>query len=187
MFKRLLLGIVIGLVVGAGAAALLIKGLHVLAFGATGLGTMTAYVAALLTGAFVALVAGKPFWAKGAWIEVGLKAFFGSLLAAGGMFALRRWGLMHVPLPAGLSPADDPTAMIGYLPAVTMPVIATVLSMFFEIDNTEAPPEEATSQKPAGKAQQVRVAASPSKRGSRVSKEEAVGEEEVAASKRLRS
>src|SRR5579863_4587293 len=130
MLKRLLSGIVIGLVLGGLAAAALVKGLGMLLFAATGAGTVTAYLAALATGAVVALIAGKPIWAKGAWIEVGLKAFFGSLLAAGGMFALRKWGVTTLNLSSFGAGPDLPTA-IGYLPAVALPVIATVLSMFF--------------------------------------------------------
>jgi hypothetical protein len=181
MLKRLIVGIVIGLVVGAIAAGAVIKGLGVLSFATANLGTMLAYVAALATGAFVALVAGKPFWAKGAWIEVGLKAFFGSLLAAGGMFALRRWGMM----PVNLASFGAGSGALGYLPAASLPIIATVLSVFFEIDNTNAP-EEAAPAKAAGKTQ-VRVAASAGKAGARASKDEVESEEEPAASKKLRS
>jgi energy-converting hydrogenase Eha subunit A len=184
MLKRLISGIVIGLVVGAIAAAGVIKGLHVLSFAEANLGTMIAYVAALATGAFVALVAGKPVWAKGAWIEVGLKAFFGSLLAAGGMFALRRWGLMSINL-AGFGAG---AGALGYLPASALPIIATLLSIFFEIDNTDAP-EEPAPAKLAGKPQ-VRVAASTSgasSKGARVVKDEGDGEDEPVASKKQRS
>ena len=180
MLKRLMTGIVIGLVVGALAAAALIKGFGVVLFMGTGLGTMTAYLAALATGAFVALVAGKPVWAKGAWIEVGLKAFFGSLLAAGGMFALRKWGGMNV----NLSSFGAGEGAIGFLPAAALPIIAMVLSMFFEIDNTDPPEEQASPKsmaaKPAAKAlpgaSKVRVAAS--------AKEELEAEEEAVASKK---
>jgi len=180
MLKRLLTGIVIGLVVGVGAAAALIKGLGVLSFAAVNLGTMLAYVAALATGAFVALVAGKPIWAKGAWIEVGLKAFFGSLLAAGGMFALRRWGLATVNL-ASIGAGAGP---IGYLPAASLPIIATVLSVFFEIDNTDAPEEPAAPPQKAGKPQ-LRVAPVPS-RASDGAGAETDDEEAAAASRKQR-
>ncbi len=181
MLKRLLVGMVIGLIVGIGAAAAVIKGLGVGIFAATSLGTLTAYVAALATGAFVALVAGKPVWAKGAWIEVGLKAFFGSLLAAGGMFALRRWGVTGVNL-ASFGGGAGP---IGFLPGASLPIIATLLSMFFEIDNTDAKEEQAPG-KAAGKPQ-IRVAASAHAKGPRVSKDEVESEEEPGASKKLRS
>jgi hypothetical protein len=184
MLKRLMVGIVIGVVVGAIAAAAVIKGLHMALFAATTGGTLMAYVAALATGAFVALVAGKPVWAKGAWIEVGLKAFFGSLLAAGGMFALRKWGVMSV----NFNSFGAGEGAIGYLAATALPIIATVLSIFFEIDNTDAPSEQAPA-KAAGKAQ-VRVAASASKAslpGARVAKDETESDDEPVASKKLKS
>jgi hypothetical protein len=184
MLKRLMVGILIGLVVGGIAAAAVIKGLGTVFFTATTGGTLIAYVAALATGAFVALVAGKPVWAKGAWIEVGLKAFFGSLLAAGGMFALRKWGLTAI----NLTSFGGGAGALGYLPAAALPIIATVLSIFFEIDNTDAPEEQAPA-KAAGKAQ-VRVAASASKAplsGARVGKDENESDEEPVASKKLKS
>jgi energy-converting hydrogenase Eha subunit A len=183
MLKRLMTGIVIGLVVGAIAAGVLIKGLGILSFATMNLGPLVAYLAALATGAFVALVAGKPIWAKGAWIEVGLKAFFGSLLAAGGMFALRRWGLMSVNLASFGAGAGA----IGFLPATALPILATVLSVFFEIDNTDAPEEQAPSR--TASKSQIRVAASASAAslpGARAPKAEADDEEEGVASKKQR-
>jgi hypothetical protein len=185
MLKRLFVGIIIGLVVGGLAAAALIKGLGILSFATASvgvLGMLIAYGAALATGAVVALVAGKPVWAKGAWIEVGLKAFFGSLLAAGGMFALRRWGGMTVDL----SMIHAGSGSLGSLPATSLPIIATVLSMFFEVDNTDPPEEEKAAAKPAAaRASQSRVSSASSK-GPRVATEEAEGEEELAASKKLK-
>jgi len=180
MFKRLILGILIGLVMGAAAAGAVVRGLGVVSFAAANLGTMLAYAAALATGAAVALVAGKPIWAKGAWIEVGLKAFFGSLLAAGGMFALRKWGVMNLDL----SRFGAGVGAIGYLPAAALPIIATVLSVFFEIDNTEAPEEAAASKGPN---KQVRVSSAEQPTKARVSKPQVEEEEEVVASKKLRS
>ena len=86
MLKRLIVGLVLGLVVGslvaAGAIALL---------GPGQMSPLIAYALAAVTGVLTGLVAGKPIWAKGGQIEAGLKAFFGALLAAGGMFAIRTW------------------------------------------------------------------------------------------------
>ena len=47
-------------------------------------------------GVLTGLIAGKPIWAKGGGIEAGIKAFFGALLAAGGMYAVRTWFHMEV-------------------------------------------------------------------------------------------
>ena len=60
-----------------------------------------AVIAAALTGVLVGLVAGKPIWAKDAKIEAGMKAFIGALLAAGLMYAVRRFLTMPVPFPLG--------------------------------------------------------------------------------------
>jgi len=180
MLKRLFVGIFIGVVMGGLAAAALVKGLGVLSFATATMGAGVAYVAALATGACVALIAGKPVWAKGAWIEVGLKAFFGSLLAAGGMFALRRW----VGVTVDLSHFGLGEGTLGSLPATSLPIIATALSVLFEVDNTD-PPEEKTDAKPAA-ASPKRVAAGNSAKGPRVETEESEEEEAPAPNKKLR-
>src|SRR5271169_3627188 len=101
MLRRLLIGLVLGLVVGGLAAAGLVAGLHMTMFDAGTGGIVLAYIAAALTGVLTGLVAGKPIWASGAKIEAGLKAFFGALLGAGLMFALRHWGGALPPLNLG--------------------------------------------------------------------------------------
>lgn len=131
MVKRLLLGLILGLVVGALIAAGLVAGLHITAFTA-----VMAYLFAALTGVVVGLVAGKPIWAPGGQIEAGLKAFFGAVLGAGGMFAIRQWLNVHVDLSmiqAGMSGA------LGELPAAALPLIAAVIGGFYELDNTGDP------------------------------------------------
>lgn len=133
MLRRLLVGLVLGLVVGALVAAGLVAGLGVRVFAGAG-GAVLAYFAAAVTGVLTGLVAGKPIWASGAKVEAGLKAFFGALLAAGVMFALRQWaGAWTLDLPAiGVS---GRTA-VGDLPAASLPLLAAVLGGFFELDNT---------------------------------------------------
>jgi hypothetical protein len=139
MFRRLLLGLVLGLIVGGLVAAALVAGLHLPLFGAGAGGAALAYVAAALTGVLTGLVAGKPIWASGAKIEAGLKAFFGALLAAGIMFALRQW-IHVVPDMAFLAPGETSdvlhAAEIGQYPALALPLVAAVLGGFFELDNT---------------------------------------------------
>src|SRR5580700_8587653 len=106
MLRRLLLGLVLGLIVGGLIAAGFVQGLGLLSFGPGTGGAAFAYLAAALTGVLTGLVAGKPIWSSGAKIEAGLKAFFGALLGAGLMFAVRRWvdfplDLAFAGLPAG--------------------------------------------------------------------------------------
>src|SRR5450631_3966690 len=133
MFRRLFVGLVLGLVVGGLVAAGLVQGLHVLQFPDGTGGALFAYLAAAVTGVLTGLVAGKPIWAAGARIEAGLKAFFGALIAAGLMFALRQWA-GHAPLPVTEFTPDG--IAMGLLPFTSLPVVAAVLGGFFELDNT---------------------------------------------------
>jgi hypothetical protein len=139
MVRRLLIGLVLGLIVGGLAAAALVAGLHMTVFDPGAGGAALAYLAAALTGVLTGLVAGKPIWASGAKIEAGLKAFFGALVAAGLMFVARRWITPSVDLDflgAGAGP-------IGDLPAASLPLVGAVLGGFFELDNTGGPDQDA--------------------------------------------
>ena len=128
MVKRLLVGLVLGLIIGGLVAAGVIAGLQWLAVPAA----FFAYALAAVTGVIVGLVAGKPIWAQGGGIEGGLKAFFGALLAAGGMFAIRTW--LHQDVDLTVLHAGS--GAIGDLPAASLPLIAGVLAAFYELDNT---------------------------------------------------
>ena len=140
MFRRLFVGLVVGLVAGGLIAAGLIAGLHVAEFeGAAG--TVLAYGASAVAGTLTGLVAGKPIWAADAKIEAGLKALFGALVAMGAMFALRRWAADFAP-DLRFMGAGGP-APIGDLPAASLPAIGAALGALFEMDNTGEP----TSQK----------------------------------------
>jgi hypothetical protein len=148
MIGRLVKGLILGLIIGGLAAAVLIKGLHVLTFAvAAGGVALMAYAAALATGAVVGLIAGKPIWADGAWIEGLLKTFFGALLAAGGMFLMRKFAGMDLDL----SRFDLGSGPAGELAVVTLPAIAMILSVFFEVDNTDSAPPAETKGRVAGK------------------------------------
>lgn len=151
MVKRLFVGLFLGAVIGAIAAAILIQGLHMVTFGA-----VVAYLAAIVTGVVTGLVAGKPIWSADGKIEAGLKAFFGGLLALGGMFVLRTW--VHAEL--NLSSLNAGAGELGSLPAASLPLIAGVLAGFFELDNTDDKEEKkdgAETAKATGK--RVRVSA----------------------------
>jgi hypothetical protein len=137
MLRRLLVGLILGALVGGLVAAGLVAGLHLPVFVGTE-GAALAYLTAAGTGVLTGLVAGKPIWATGAKIEAGLKAFFGALLAAGLMFALRQWGgaLGDVPgFALDAAKATGPVAF-GDFPAIALPLVAAVLGGFFELDNT---------------------------------------------------
>ena len=167
MLKRLVLGLVLGLIIGGVIAVGLVQGLHVTTFATAG--AVLAYVAAAVTGIVTGLVAGKPIWSEGGRIEAGLKAFFGALLAAGGMFALRTWAKVEVDLTA----LQAGQGFVGDLPAVSLPLVAAVLAGFFELDNTggdaavakdraTAGAKGSGAAKSSGGGRKVRVGAQPS-------------------------
>jgi len=144
MIRRLFTGLVLGVILGGLVAAALVKGVGMNPSFVDAGGSIVAYTASLLTGALVGLVAGKPIWAKGAWIEALLKTFFGALLAAGAMFGLQRLtGGMHVDLTRFSLGAGSPAS----LAFVSLPAIATLLSVFFELDNTGGDEEEKSEAK----------------------------------------
>lgn len=147
MLRRLFLGLVLGALMGGAIAAALVAGLNVLAFSGP-LGVLIAYASAAAAGAATGLVAGKPIWAPGAKVEAGLKAFFGALLAAGAMFALRQWATGLVVDLAVLH-AGGP-APVGELPGAALPLIAAVLGGFFELDNTGDGHDATTRKRVAG-------------------------------------
>jgi|SRR5271166_3964579 len=129
MLRRLFVGLLVGAVIGAALAAVLIGWLKVTLFeGARG--ALEAYGAALVAGVLAGLVTGRPIWASGAKVEAGLKAFFGALLGAGAMFAIRRW-----------APSVDLRALgsgpVGDLPSASLPLIGGALGALFEADNTD--------------------------------------------------
>jgi hypothetical protein len=132
MLRRLLLGLFWGTVIGVAAAAALVFGLKVTAFDGAA-GSLEAYGASLVVGMLAGLVTGKPIWASDAKVEAGIKAFFGALLAAGGMFALRRWApSISLPAPVG----TGALLPLGDLPA-SLAVVGATLGALFEVDNTD--------------------------------------------------
>lgn len=138
MLRRLILGLVVGLVIGGALAFGLVR-LGETTFGGTG-GDMLAYLSAAVAGTLTGLIAGKPIWASGARIEGGLKALVGALLAAGGMFALRQWASGFEPnlnLLGGGGPLP-----VGELPMASLPLLGGVLGALFGIDNTDVPRDE---------------------------------------------
>jgi hypothetical protein len=140
MLRRLIFGLVLGLIVGGVLAAGLVK-IGVLTFMGGG-GEALAYLMAAVTGGLTGAVAGKPIWASDAKIEGTLKAAFGALMGAGAMFALRQWGTGFTPnLDFGFVNAGGPAA-VGELPAASLPLIAAVLGALFGLDNTDSKPAD---------------------------------------------
>jgi hypothetical protein len=152
MLGRLLIGIVKGVILGG----LLGFGLAQLGFAAPP--ALIAYPAAVLAGVLVGLIAGKPIWAKDAKIEAGMKAFVGALLAAGLMFAARKWLTMGVPIPLGelgganasLGEAAGTAGTLGGLAITSLPMLTALLGGFYEADND---PSESEGESSGGQAQ----------------------------------
>ena len=137
MLKRLLVGLVLGLVIGG------LLGYGLFQVFPTAMAGMLGYAFAAATGVLVGLVAGKPIWAKGAQIEAGLKAFVGALLSMGILFGIRFIGLT-IPAVAGI-----PAAELGQHALASLMAISTVLAVFYEIDNTGGDEDEGDKKRVA--------------------------------------
>jgi hypothetical protein len=133
MLRRLIVGLLAGLVVGGVLAFGFVRLVAPTFSGAAG--SVLAYLSAAIVGAVTGLVAGKPIWSAGAKIEGGLKALFGALLAAGGMFALHQWAAGFEPDMRFLGGGGP--SPIGELPMASLPLIAAALGGLFGLDNTE--------------------------------------------------
>lgn len=149
---RLLVGLLKGLIIGG------IVGYALAASGMATPAALIAYPLAAGLGMLVALIAGKPIWAKDARIEVGMKAAAGALLAPFFLFLARRFLQFDVPFDVsslpGLSHVSG-TPEVGELALTSFAAVAALLAGFFDADNAPQPPEEADK---AAKASKQRVA-----------------------------
>jgi hypothetical protein len=124
MLKRLVVGLILGILVGGLAGYGLFQVLP------TAMATGFGYFFAAVVGVLVGLVAGKPIWAKGALIEASLKAVIGAALGCAILFGIRFLGFT-IPAVAGIPAAEVGKHAVGSLLAV-----ATLLAVFYEIDNS---------------------------------------------------
>ncbi|MEO8906166.1 MAG: hypothetical protein ABI627_31980 [Polyangiaceae bacterium] len=129
MLRRILLGLfeglVIGLTLGAGAA----RGLGLIAPGG-----VTAWLLGAAAGLLVGLVAGRPVWSRDGKTEALLKAGAGALGGAGLAFAAGHW----LKAPLDLSALQLGVGAYGKLTAAVLPLVATALALFFELDDDDA-------------------------------------------------
>lgn len=150
MLSRLSFGLIKGSLLGGILAVLLIQGGGWTSFN----GSFLAYPICLVLGVLAGLVAGKPFWARGAAIEVGLKALFGSGLACLGMFLLRRYANLEVDL----SRFGVGQGAIAELPITSLPTLGVAIAMLFELDNTGDPtPSASPAKQPKERRQRVQA------------------------------
>ena len=176
MIKRLVVGLLLGAVIGAIAAAVLVQGLGVTTFEGKAL---FAYLAAAVIGIVTGLVAGKPIWSADGKIEAGVKAFVGMVVALGAMFVLQKW----VRMPVDLTALRAGKGALGLLPAASLPIIGGILAAIFEIDNTGSDSAKDKDDAKAGpaSAKNVRVDAE-----SKAEEAEDADDEEPPAAKKKR-
>lgn len=127
MVKRLLIGLIKGLVIGGAIGAGIQYGLHWTITSGGLLGYLFAMGAAGTTGVF----AGKPPWRTGAWVEALLKGAFGVGVGALAYWLGATYGAFSLPFP-GMEEAVAWTA----IPVVYLPAIAGVYGSLVELDNT---------------------------------------------------
>jgi hypothetical protein len=154
MLRRLLVGLILGLLIGGFAGYGLLQVWPMAMAGAL------AYALAAAVAVFVALVAGKPIWAKGAIIEVGLKAVVGAALGAGLLFGLRFVPLsiptLDLPVLGTVAGAQLGRHLFGALISV-----ATLLSVFYELDNDDTAEADAPKKARVAGGAKARIAGDP--------------------------
>ncbi len=142
MLLRLVMGLIKGLVLGA----LIGYGLAAAGMGAPG--ALIAYPVAVVAGVLMALVAGKPIWAKDARIEAGTKAVAAAILAPGLMWLARHFLTMGLPLDVSTLPGLESLAgaslTLGTFTVTSVAMVAAVLAGFFDADNS--PSEDASGE-----------------------------------------
>ncbi len=146
MLKRLGIGLLKGLVLGAAAGAALHFGL-----GLGSVGVIAGFALAMLTGAIAAVVSGRPPWQKGAWIESLLKGGAGLALGALVYFLAWKFASFGLPFALGSVPAGTQWTQV---PLLVAPTIAALFGGLVELDNTGD-----DGAKPGDKKANVRVAA----------------------------
>ena len=105
---RLLVGLLKGLAIGA------LAGYGLARAGFAMPGAFIGYAAAAVLGAVLACLAGKPIWAKGASVEVGMKALTGVIIAPLLLIAVRRWLTYELPFESAGAARDWPRLGQGH-------------------------------------------------------------------------
>jgi ABC-type Mn2+/Zn2+ transport system permease subunit len=138
MVKRLVLGLLKGLVIGGALGALFFY-----AFGVQSISGALAFVLAGLAALLAGVFAGQPPWKKGAWIGSILKGLFGFGLGAGLYWVVQRFA-PGANLQELLRASEATT--IATAPVAFMPIVAAVYAMLVEIDDGS---EEGSTADPA--------------------------------------
>jgi hypothetical protein len=146
MVKRLVLGLLKGLVIGGVLGALFFY-----AFGLHRVEGALAYVFAGLAALVAGVFAGQPPWRKGAWVGSILKGLFGFGLGAGLYWLVQKFA-PGMDLQALLRAHE--TTTLATAPVTFMPLVASVYAMLVEIDDGA---EKGSTADPAMAATGVRV------------------------------
>lgn len=127
MVKRLLLGLLKGLVIAGALGALFFY-----AFGLHAVSGVGAFLLAGLATMIAGVFAGQPPWKAGAWVGSILKGLFGFGLGAGLYWVLQRFA-PGTDISAMLR-ASEPTTL-ATAPVTFMPIVASVYAMLVELDD----------------------------------------------------
>ncbi len=139
MLRRLLIGILKGLLVGGAVGA----GLH---FGVLERGTIDSalvnYPLYGAVGALAGITAGKPFWRQGAGIEAILRSIFGVAVGCG-LYALAAAFIGNVPFEL---PGVTGNPQFAHVPLLFAPTLALIYASLVELDNDGKAEEVAPSR-----------------------------------------
>lgn len=134
MLKRLIIGILKGLILGGGMAVALYMLAHI--------GSVSGFWGYLLygvLGAITGVVAGKPLWKPGAWIEALLRGVFGIAVGCGlyalGAVVLTGQAIDFTALLGSLPADSTPARQLYQQPLIMAPMFATLYASLIELDN----------------------------------------------------
>ncbi len=143
MGKRLGLGLLKGLVIGAAVGAGITFGLH----WPTPSGGLLSYLLALGVGGTTGIFAGKAPWKEGAWVEAGLKGLVGVMVAGLLYWLGSSYAAFGLPWP-GAEAAVPWTA----LPPIYLPLVGGMYGALVELDHDETPEKTTKTKAEAPKA-----------------------------------
>ncbi len=140
MLKRLVMGLVKGVLIGGAVGA----GLH-FGLGWTIASGLLGYLLAMGAGATAGILVGKPPWKQAAWIESLLKAVAGLGVGALIYWVSSKWGSFE--LPFAIPGVESGTAWTE-VPLLFVTAVSAVFGTLIELDNTdEDEPERGTRTK----------------------------------------
>ena len=126
--KRLGIGLVKGLIVGAAVGAVFQVGLR---WGSTS--GLLGYLLAMGAGATAGILAGTPPWKAEAWIEAVLKGLFGVGVGAGLYWVSASFLAFDVPFRL---PNAEPGTAWTHMPLLYATLVGGFYGAFVELDNT---------------------------------------------------